>query len=147
VTVVRPSRLQRDGLFGVLVAAFVLVLVRGLAGAQTTGGAVAVAVFAGGVTAILLWAWIAAIMRPARLEITDQAVTLVDGRGKRTVLSRESGAELRVVVSGGGRARRRCLTIDGSGTVIPLGFFSLTEIQRQCTAAGWRLSRPGGRLG
>ena len=87
MTVVRPSRLQRDGLFGVLVAVFVLVLVRGLAGAQTTGGAVAVAVFAGGVTAILLWAWIAAIMRPARLEITDQAVTLVDGRGKYAVFS------------------------------------------------------------
>jgi hypothetical protein len=47
-----------------------------------------------------------------------------------------------VVVSGGGRYRRRGLTIAGSGAIIPLGFFSLTQIQRAATAAGRRLGGP-----
>ena len=35
MTVVQPSKWQRDGLFGGLVLLFVLALVRGLSGAQT----------------------------------------------------------------------------------------------------------------
>jgi hypothetical protein len=66
-------------------------------------------------------------------------------RTRRTTLSREAGDELIVVVSGGGRYRRRGLTIAGSGTVIPLGFFSLTQLQRAAAAAGWRLTKPGRR--
>jgi hypothetical protein len=144
MTVVRPSKWQRDVLFGGLVLLFVMALVRGLSGAHTGGGRVAVIVFAGGVTALLLATWIAQITHPGRLEITGQSVTLVDAKGKQTTLSRESGDELKVVVSGG-RYRRRSLTIDGSGTVIPLGFFSLDEIQRAAEANGWRLTRPGRR--
>lgn len=145
MTVLRPGRLQRDGLFGGLIVIFVLALVRGLAGAQTSAGRVAVIVFAALVIAGLLAAWIVQLARPSRLEITAQAVTLVDARGKRTTLSREAGDELKVVISGGGRYRRRGLTIAGSGTVIPLGFFSLTQVQRAATAAGWRLTKPGRR--
>ena len=122
-----------------------LALVRGLAGAQTPAGRVAVIVFAALVIAGLLAAWIVQLARPSRLEITAQAVTLVDARGKRTTLSHEAGDELKVVISGGGRYRRRGLTIAGSGTVIPLGFFSLTQVQRAATAAGWRLTKPGRR--
>jgi HAMP domain-containing protein len=143
--VLRPGRLQRDGLFGGLIVIFVLALVRGLAGAQTSAGRVAVIVFAALVIAGLLAAWIVQLARPSRLEITAQAVTLVDARGKRTTLSHEAGDELKVVISGGGRYRRRGLTIAGSGTVIPLGFFSLTQVQRAATAAGWRLTKPGRR--
>jgi len=145
MTVLRPGRLQRDGLFGGLIVIFVLALVRGLAGAQTSAGRVAVIVFAALVIAGLLAAWIVQLARPSRLEITAQAVTLVDARGKRTTLSREAGDELKVVISGGGRYRRRGLTIAGSGTVIPLGFFSLAQVQRAATAAGWRLTKPGRR--
>jgi HAMP domain-containing protein len=145
MTVLRPGRLQRDGLFGGLIVIFVLALVRGLAGAQTSAGRVAVIVFAALVIAGLLAAWIVQLARPSRLEVTAQAVTLVDARGKRTTLSREAGDELKVVISGGGRYRRRGLTIAGSGTVIPLGFFSLTQVQRAATAAGWRLTKPGRR--
>jgi hypothetical protein len=144
MTVVRPSKWQRDVLFGGLILILVLGLVRGLSGASTGGGRVAVIVFAGSVTALLLATWIAQLLWPGRLEITDEAVTLVAGHGKKTTLSRESGDELRVVVSRG-RYRRRLLTIDGSGTVIPLGFFSLAEIERATAAHGWRLSRPARR--
>ena len=142
MTVVRPSKWHRDGLFGGLVLIFVLALVRGLSGASTGGGRVAVIVFAGAVVALLLFTWIAQISHPGRLEISGQAVTLVDGKGKKTVLSRESGDELKVTYSGG-RYRRRGLTIDGSGTVIPLSFFSQAEIQQVATANGWRFTRPG----
>jgi hypothetical protein len=41
MTVVRPSKWQRDVLFGGLVLIFVLGLVRGLSGASTGGGRVA----------------------------------------------------------------------------------------------------------
>jgi hypothetical protein len=58
MTVIRPSRLQRDGLFGTLVAVFVLAFALGFPGAATTGGRIAIAVFTGGVTAMLLWGWI-----------------------------------------------------------------------------------------
>lgn len=144
MTVVRPGKWHRDGLFGGLVLIFVLALARGLSGAHTGGGRVAVIVFAGGVIALLLATWIAQISQPGRLEITAQAVTLVDAKGKKTTLSRASGDELKVTVSGG-RYRRRGLTVDGSGTVIPLSFFSLAEIQQAATANGWRFTRPGRR--
>ena len=58
------------------------------------------------------------LARPSRLEITAEAVTLADAKGRRTALSREAGDELMVVVSGGDRYRRHGLTIAGSGTVI-----------------------------
>ena len=54
MTVLRPGRPQRDGLFGGLIVIFVLALVRGLAGAQTSAGRVAVIVFVALVIAGLL---------------------------------------------------------------------------------------------
>jgi uncharacterized membrane protein len=147
MTVVEPSRLHRDGLFGVLVAVFALAFVRGLAGAATSGGRIAVVLFAGGAIVVLLWAWIRSIVRPARLEISADAVTLVEPDGRRRTLHRASGHQIRVTVVGGGRYRRSALTIAGSGTVLPLGFFSVNEVQRQCVANGWQFSGPGRRTG
>jgi hypothetical protein len=145
MTIIRPSSPQRDGLFGVLEAVFVLALVRGLTGAATPTGRVAVAVFAGGAIAVLAWAWIRSIVRPARLEISAEAVTLVEPGGQRRALTRALGDEIVVTVTGGGRYRRAALTIAGSGTLLPLSFFSLAEIQRACEASGWRFSKPGRR--
>jgi hypothetical protein len=105
MTVVRPSRLQRDGLFGLLTAVFVLAMVRGVTG----------------------------------------AVTLVEPAGQRRTLTRESSDEISVTVVGGGRYRKSALTIAGSGTVLPLSYFSLAEVQRQFVANGWRFTRPGRR--
>jgi hypothetical protein len=55
--VVRQSRLQRDGLFGTLIAVFGLALARGYTGAHTSTGRIAVAVFVCTVTAALIWGW------------------------------------------------------------------------------------------
>lgn len=135
--VVRQSRLQRDGLFGALVAVFLVALARGYPHAQTTTGRVVLVVFVATVTAALVLAWIRIVRRPCRLEISRQAVTLVDGRGAPRVLSRDQGDQLRVISLGGGRYRRPGLAIAGAGTSIPLPFFSVREVRRQCLAAGW----------
>jgi hypothetical protein len=145
MTVIRPSRAQRDGLFGALLVVFILAFARGFPGATTSGGRVAVAIFTGGITALLLWAWIRLIRRPSHLEISPEAVTLVEPGGRRTTLSRASGDEIIVTSVGGGRYRRSALTIIGSGTMLPLSFFSLGEIQRQCLASGWRFHKRGWR--
>jgi hypothetical protein len=135
--VVRQSRLQRDGLFGVLIAVFGLALARGYTGAHTSTGRIAVAVFVCAVTAALVWAWVRLIGRPGRLEISGQAITFVDGQGAQRVLSRLPGGQLRIVALGAGRYRQPGLTIEGTGTVIPLPFFSKKDVRRQCLAAGW----------
>jgi len=135
--VVHQSRLQRDGLFGALVAVFLIALARGYPGAQTTAGRIAVVVFVSVLTAALVLGWARLIRRPCRLEITAQAVTFVDGKGATSTLSRRSGDQLRLVSAGGARFRQPGLTIQGAGTVIPLPFFSTKEVRRQCAAAGW----------
>jgi hypothetical protein len=145
MTVIRPSKIQRDSLFAALVAVFVLAFIRGYPGATTTGGRIAVIVFAGAVTALLLLFWVRTIRKQTLLEVTPQAVTLVEPTGKRTTLSRESGDEILVTVTGGGRYRTAALTIAGSGTLLPLSFFSMSEIKRQCLASGWRFRKPGWR--
>ena len=94
-------------------------------------------VFVVAVTAVLVLAWARLIRRPCRLEISRQAITFVDGRGAAKVLSRDLGDQLRVVSLGGGRYRQRGLAIAGAGTAIPLPFFSVREVRRQCLAAGW----------
>jgi hypothetical protein len=135
--VVRQSRLQRDGLFCALVAVFLIALARGYPHAQTAAGRVVLVVFVAVVTAALVVAWARLIRHPSRLEISRQAVTLVDGRGEARALSRDLGDQLRVVRVGGGRYSRRGLAIAGAGTTIPLLFFSVREVRRQCLAAGW----------
>ena len=45
---------------------------------------------------------------------------------------------LRVVEMGGPRYPKRCLTIDGTSTVIPLNFFRLSEVRQACTVRGWQ---------
>ena len=137
VVVLRQSRLQRDGLFGALVAVFLVALARGYPHAQTATGRVVLVTFAAVVTAALAVAWARLIRRPCRLEISGQAVTFVDGRGSAQVLSRDQGDQLRVVRLGSGRYRQPGLTIAGTSTRIPLPFFSVREVRRQCLAAGW----------
>lgn len=135
--VLRQSRLQRDGLFGALIAVFLVALLRGYPGAQTTTGRVAVVVFVSVVTAALAVGWVRLIRRPCRLEISSQTITFVDGKGAARVLSRSSGDELKLVSLGSGRYRQYGLTIQGADTVLPLPFFSAKQVKRQCRAAGW----------
>jgi hypothetical protein len=135
--VLHQSRLQRDGLFGALIAVFLVALVRGYTGAQTTTGRVVLVVFVSVVTAALAVGWVRLIRRPCRLEISSQTITFVGGKGATRVLSRRSGDELKLVSLGSGRYRQYGLTIQGADTVLPLPFFSAKQVKRQCRAAGW----------
>lgn len=54
VTVVRASALQRDGLAAFLAIAFVVALVRGIAGSQSRGGRVTVGVIFGALLVLLV---------------------------------------------------------------------------------------------
>ncbi len=136
--IVQESRLSLNFLFGGLLAVFVLALARGLAGAQTPGGRAAVAVIFGAAASLAAWAWVVVIRRRGRLEITGQAITYAGGKGQPVTLSREQGDVLRVVARGAALYPARCLTIQGTSTVIPLNFFRLSEVRQACCARGWQ---------
>ncbi len=138
--VLRQSRAQRDGLFGGLAAVFVVALWRGFTGAQTSAGRVAVVAFCGLVLTGLTVLWVRCARRPSRLEVTSQVITYVDPQGKRRTLASAPGGELVFTTLGSGRYRSRALTIRGSGTVIPLPFFSAREVRRECTTRGWQFA-------
>ena len=136
--VLQESRLSLHLLFGGLLAVIVLALVRGLAGAQTAGGRAAVAVIFGAAAALTAWAWLVAVRRRGRLEITSQAITYAGGKGQPVTLSRQHGDVLCVVARGAPRYPVRCLTLQGTSTVIPLSLFRLSEVRQACTARGWQ---------
>jgi hypothetical protein len=138
--VVRESRVQRDGLFGGLVAIFVLAFIRGFAGAETGAGRVAVTIFTTAVIAILVVGWIMIVSRRSRLEISRASISYVSKRRDRLVLSRAAGNQLRVVRLGSGRYRRTGLAIEGSDQVLPLGLFSLREVKQACQSKGWEFA-------
>jgi hypothetical protein len=143
--VLRQSHAQREGLFGGLVAVFVLAFARGFPGAQTTGGRIAVTVLCAGVILLLAIGWLRILRHPPRLEISGQDIRYTDGKGKVTTLTRQSGDELRFVVTGSGRYRSRGLMVSGSPTVVPLPFFSAREVREQAVACGWLF--PSARAG
>jgi hypothetical protein len=144
MTVIHQSRAQRDGLLGGLVAVLAVAFGLGAADAQTTGGRIAALLVGGAIVLIMLVGWIRLIVRPSRLEVSAEAITLVGPNGERATLSRESGSQLSVITIGGGRVNNRGLTIAGTGTVISLAtFFSLNQVKRQCLAYGWTFSGTG----
>lgn len=141
--VVAESRSQMAILFGFLVAVFAVALIRGEIGAGTTAGRVAAAVFCVVLIAVVARGWIATARRPVRLEITRDAIRLVQRNGQVSELSRQSGDELRFVKRHAGPLSRIWilgLTIVGTATFIDLTiFFSRGEVRKACRAQGWRL--------
>jgi hypothetical protein len=138
-TVVSESRSQIGLLFGFLSLAFAVALARGVTGAQSTPGRVAVAVIFGVLVLFSLRAWITMVRRPARLEIAGDVIRYVPRHGPVSTLSRQQGDELRFVKrQQGPRLWALELTIAGSGTGIVLGFFSRNAVRQACLARGWR---------
>ena len=137
-TIATQSRRQVGFLFGFLVLAFAVALVRGVTGAQTTSGRVAATVFSGILVAAFIAGWVVMIRRPARLEITEDAISYVPRNGRVSSLSRQWGDELRFVQRLRGRIWTLGLTIVGTDTVITLGFFSRKAVKQACRAHGWR---------
>jgi hypothetical protein len=83
------------------------------------------------------------IVRQSRVQrdglfITLLALFALGPRGQTATLSGQCGDELRVASVGSGRYRSRGLKVRGASTIIPLSFFSMAEVRRQCVASGWR---------
>lgn len=137
-TIVRESRAQISTLLGFLTVACVAALARGVPGAQTAAGRVAVAVVFGGLLVILVVGWLVMLRRRRRLEITEDAVRYVQRSGQVSTLSRQQGDELRWVKQLRGRTWRLGLTCSGTDAVMLLGTFSRKAVQQACLARGWR---------
>ncbi|HEY6276863.1 MAG TPA: hypothetical protein VIX86_11085 [Streptosporangiaceae bacterium] len=148
--ILRESRVFPSVLYGGLLVVFILALVRGLGGASTTGGAVAVAVVCGALAVLAASAWVMVLRRRGHLEITGQAITYagyVRGKAQTVVFSRQQGGVLRVVEMGAPRFPRRCLAADGTSAVIPVNLFRLSEIRQGCAATGWQFRQGQGPKG
>lgn len=136
-TIVRESRGLISALFGFLALCCTAALARGVPGAHTTAGRLAAAVIFGGLLVVILAGWAAALRRPRRLEITQDAIRYVQRDGRATSLSRQYGDHLRWVKQLRGRTWRLGLTIVGTDDVMILGTFSRKTVQRACLARGW----------
>jgi hypothetical protein len=139
-TVVKESRSQIGFLSGFLALACAVAAIRGVAGASTGAGRVAVGVVFGALVVVFVAGWIWMVRRPARLEITEATISYVKRGGQASALSREWGDELQFVQRRNGRTSTLGLTIAGTGTIIFLGFFSRKAIRQACLARGWRVS-------
>jgi cytochrome c biogenesis protein CcdA len=139
---VAESRRQVSFLFGFLTVAMAAALIRGVIGAQTTAGRVAVAVIFGVLLVVFLIGWAVSARRPAHLEITEDSIRYVTGNGRVTALSRQQGDELRFISRPAGRIWTLGLTVTpGPGPVLtPLTFFSRKAVRQACQARGWRFA-------
>jgi hypothetical protein len=139
-TIVTDSRWQLSILFGFLTLAFVVALVQGVTGAQTTSGRVAVVAPYVVLLAVFISAWIRTLRHPARLEITEDAIGYVRRNGQSATVSRQPGNDLYFVRRNrGGRIWTLGLAIMGTDTVMDLGLlFSRKEVRQACLARGWR---------
>jgi hypothetical protein len=141
--VVAENRSQIALLFGLLILVFAVAVARGEAGAQSAAGRVAIAVIFGVLILALARGWIRVVQRRSRLEVSQNAVTLVQGNGQVSELSRQHGGELRFVNQRAGALSRTFtlgLTIVGTDFVLVLpGFFSRREVRQACRSRGWRV--------
>lgn len=140
---VAENRSQIGLLFGILILVFVLAIARGEAGAQSAAGRVVIAVIFGVLIAVLARGWIIMVRKPARLEVSQNAVTYVRRNGQAAALSRQQGDELRFVkrrAGAMGRTSTLGLSIVGTDTVLAIpGFFSRREVRQACRSRGWRV--------
>ena len=127
--------------FGVMTGLVVLALGLGLA-ARAVSFRVGWGIGWGVVLVLVIAWWVRALQRPARLEVTEEAVRYVrpDGR-QAAVLSRRYGDELVIVekrLSRGGR--QLWLTQPGVTTVavIPMNMFPRGEVRQAFVARRWR---------
>lgn len=89
VVVVPQSRARRDVMFGTLLVVFAVALVRGVTGASTTAGEVAVTAVMGLILSVIAVAWVRAILHPAHLEIRpDLSTTRVPRAGPDPICSK-----------------------------------------------------------
>jgi hypothetical protein len=137
---VGESRWQRDGLFAFLAVAFALALFRGLAGAHTTGGRIAVSVVMGGLLVLVVALWLNAVRRPSVLEVASERIHLVNRAKKRSGdLVKSQGSEVGLVARRSGRYFTLLLRQSSTTRSLPLPLFSRRAVAHACRAQGWEV--------
>jgi hypothetical protein len=147
VTIVAESQGHISTLFGFLTVVVAAALIRGVTGAQSAAGRVAVVVIFGGLLVLLIARWVIIARSPAQLEITEDAIRFVPRKAQARVLSRAEGDELRFFRRSAGRSWILGLTLTAPGTAAgpgqvlsPLNFFSRKAIRQACRSRGWRFA-------
>jgi hypothetical protein len=131
--ILRQRRAWASSPFVLALAAFIPAVARGLVQRQL----VAVVIF-GALAALTIWLWVLVIRRCGRLNIAADAITFVNGRGTTVALNRQQGDVLQVGGSASAQwGNTRYLTIQGTGTHIPLSLYKLSQVRLACTARGW----------
>lgn len=145
--IVAESQLHISILFGFLTVVVAAALARGVTGAQTAAGRVAVVVIFGALLVLLIARWVVIARSPARLEITEGTIRFMPRSGKVSVLSRAEGDELRFFRRSAGRSWILGLTVAAPGTAAgpgqvlsPLNFFSRKAVRQACRSRGWRFA-------
>jgi hypothetical protein len=137
-TVVRESAVARDGLYGFLVAAFALALVRGFIGARTTEGRIVCTIVFSTIVIVGLYGWQLRHRRSKSLAISDDAIVLLTaGLDTTSQLLKTDGDRLQFVTIGSIRYRSLALKIRGRDTTLSLQFFSKKPVQAACVEHGW----------
>lgn len=137
VAVVRQSPAQRYGMGAFLVVVFGALAVRIFAGSPATSAVVA-GIIVMALIAVFIGGWIRLLLHPTQLTISDSAITFTGMKGELTTLTRQPGAELVLVLTGGWRYRQLKLTVNGTGPAIPLNMYDKKQVRRVCEALGWQ---------
>lgn len=133
---------SRNFLWGFLTIVFGVALVRGHLGAETSGGRIAVDVFAGTLFVASLAGWIWFNRHPARLEITPESIVHVH-RGQDKSLSLPHTGHLYISRTFiGGKHPVAYFRVTGSDDAISVGNFNVGEVQQATVAAGWQWGEP-----
>jgi hypothetical protein len=138
--VVKESKVQRDGLFGLLTSVCVVALARGVHGASTTGGAIAAGTFFSLMIIGLVLVWRLVRRQGNRLLVSTDSIALASGAGtdpKR--LQRAASDQIRFVVRGSGRYRYTALEGGADGVSLNIQFFNRTKVRDACVARGWHI--------
>ncbi len=145
--VIRERATANAWLFGGLTAVFVLAFARGITGAQTQGGKVAVALFTGLMIVIIGGGWIARISRRATLIVAHDSISYITTNGDALILDRQSGDALKIVRTGSPRYGRTGLTIQVPRTtpmtILPITSFRIGQVRQACSAKGWQFLLAG----
>jgi hypothetical protein len=134
---VKESAAFRDGFWGALTAVCVAPAVLNYLNASTTTGRIVGTVIFGLLAVLVALAWYRVRRAPARLEISDEAITQFNATSKGPALLRTEGSDLMFVTRGSARYRYVVLMARGAPTELPLRYFRRKKIEQAGRDHGW----------
>jgi hypothetical protein len=118
---------------------FAVAVARGVTGASTTAGRVAVTVLIGFVVIVIAVAWVRALLRPAHLEISPHLIHYAGAPGgSRPDLIKDNGQLVPVYWRRAGRASYLMIEQPATGLRWSIPYFSLPAVAKACRACGWQ---------